>query len=67
MVVILSGVVARMVVVVVIRVVVIVAMRVVVVVAATGDARSNSGQEDRMEKKVISVHGMFKDGAPSIS
>jgi hypothetical protein len=40
---------------------------VVVVVPATCDARSNSSQEDRMEKKVISVHGMFKDGAPSIS
>lgn len=51
MVVILSGVVVRM----------------VVVVPATCDARSNSSQEDRMEKKVISVHGMFKDGAPSIS
>jgi hypothetical protein len=40
---------------------------VVVVVPATSDARRKSGQEDRMEKKVISVHGMFKDGAPSIS
>jgi hypothetical protein len=61
MVVILSGVVVRMV------VVVPVVVRVVVVVPATCDARSNSSQEDRMEKKVISVHGMFKDGAPSIS